>query len=137
MTSLTIDRIYLYVKFLAVLGIILAVYLLWQQNFRPAFQLCTINETVNCDAIISGEVAKTFGISTPLIGLVGYVVILLSAVLKKKTLLLGMTCFGLVFCLWIAYKELFELGVICPVCIMCQVLMILVFTLAVMLRKKA
>lgn len=137
MINLTVDRIYLYIKFLAALGIILAVYLLWQQNFRPAFQPCTINETVNCDAIISGEVAETFGISTPLIGLSGYLVILLSAVLKKKKLLLGMAGFGLVFCLWIAYKELFELGVICPVCIMCQILMILVFTLAIVLRKRA
>lgn len=114
----------------------MAVYLLWQQYFRPAFQPCSINETINCDAIISGEVAQTLGIPTPLYGLIGYIVIFISAWFKKKKLLLGMAAFGLLFCLWIAYQELFLLGVICPICIACQVIMILVFSLAAILYKK-
>ena len=129
-------KIYFYIKILSLVGVLLAIYLLWQQFSRPAFQPCTINETVNCDAIISGEVSKVFGVSTPLYGLIGYIVIFISAVYKKKKLLLGMAAFGLAFCLWIAYRELFELGVICPICILCQIIMIAVFALAVILKRR-
>lgn len=117
------------------MGIGLAVYLLYQQIFQPEFQPCTINASINCDAIISGEVAKTFGVPTPLYGLIGYTVILISAILKKKKLLISMASFGLAFCLWIAYLELIILRVICPICIFCQVIMISVFSLSVLVRK--
>lgn len=128
--------LYNLVKVLALFGILLAVYLLWQQFFRPAWQPCSVNNFINCNAIITGAVSKTFGVPTPLIGLIGYIVIFISAILRNKKLLLGMTIFGLAFCLWIAYKELFLLRVICPVCIGCQVDMIGVFILALILLKK-
>ena len=118
------------IKILAAGGIILALYLLWQQLFRPAWQPCSLNQFVNCDAIVKGEVAKTLGVPTPLIGLVGYIIILLSAVFKKKTLIFSMATFGLFFCLWIGYREIFELHVICPVCIGCELIMITVFYLS-------
>ncbi|HSD98271.1 MAG TPA: vitamin K epoxide reductase family protein [Patescibacteria group bacterium] len=124
------------VKILAVVGIVLAIYLLWEQFFRPPFTVCDINRFINCNAIISGRVAAIFGLPTPLIGLVGYVFIFLSALYKRKKLLLSMTVFGLVFCLWIAYQELFLLHVICPVCLLCQIDMISVFTIALILQKK-
>ncbi len=124
-----------YVKFLASFGILLAVYLLWQQFYRPEFQPCSISATINCDAIISGEVSKTLGIPTPLYGLIGYIVIFISAIFKKKKLLLGMATFGVAFCLWIAYRELFQLHVICPICILCQITMLTTFGLAVYINK--
>lgn len=118
------------------LGVLLAVYLLWQQIAQPAFKPCSINATINCDAVISGPVSKTFGISTPLFGLVGYIVILIASILKKPKLMLSMATFGLVFCLWIAYQELVLLRVICPVCILCQIVMLSVFTLSIKVQKK-
>ena len=124
------QKIYLLIKILSAVGTCLALYLLWQQLFHPAFRPCYINSVINCDAVISGPVAKTLGIPTPLFGLVGYMVIFWAAVIKNKKLLLGMTSFGLAFCLWIAYRELFQLRVICPVCIACQVVMVSVVILA-------
>ncbi|EKD80009.1 MAG: vitamin K epoxide reductase [uncultured bacterium] len=128
-------KIYFWVKILAVIGLILGSFLMWEQVSRPAWQPCNINATVNCDAVISGEVAKTLGIPTPLYGLVGYTLILLGAFTKNKKLILGMATFGLVFCMYIAYRELFQLRVICPVCIGCQVDMIITFVLAIVLNK--
>lgn len=130
------DTKYKWIKVLAVVGIGLAVFLLWERYAQPTFQPCNINATVNCDAVISGEVANTFGIPTPVIGLVGYIVILLAAFRKNPKLVLGMSIFGLAFCLYIAYRELFELRVICPVCILCQLDMITVFILGLLLNKK-
>lgn len=127
---------YTAIKILSFIGILLSVYLLWQQFFRPAFQPCYVNSYINCDAVISGPVAKTFGIPTPLYGLIGYVVIATAAFLQRKKLLLGMATFGLVFCLSIAYIELFQLHVVCPVCISCQIIMIAVFLLGVRVLHK-
>jgi uncharacterized membrane protein len=135
MKKINSEKLFNYVKILAVIGITLAIYLLWEQLAKPSFQPCRINSRVNCDAIISGAVAKTFGLPTPLYGLVGYIVILISAFLKKKKLILMMATFGLVFCLWIAYKEILILNVICPVCIMCQIVMISVFGIGFLLNK--
>jgi uncharacterized membrane protein len=129
------EKIFKIITYLSFAGIFLAVYLIWQQNFRPAFQPCNINSTVNCEAIVSGPVSETLGISTPLIGLAGYIMILIGSIIKNKKLVLSMSAFGLVFCLYIAYIELFKLHVICPVCIMCQILMISVFALSIVLHK--
>jgi uncharacterized membrane protein len=130
------DKYFDWVKILAVIGIGLAIYLLWQQIFTPSFQLCNINETVNCDAVIGGEVSKTLGIPTPLIGLVGYVMILIGAFKKNAKLVLGMATFGLAFCLYIGIREIFQLHVLCPVCILCQLDMITVFILGILLSRK-
>jgi uncharacterized membrane protein len=130
------NKLFFTVKALSIIGVILAVYLLWQQIFLPEFQPCNINATINCEAIISGAVANTFGIPTPLYGLIGYIIIFFAATFRKKKLLLGMATFGLAFCAWIAYRELFELRVICPICITCQLIMISVFILALFVNKK-
>lgn len=129
--------IYFYIRALAVIGIVLAFYLLFEQWTKPATTLCSINATINCDAIIKGPVANTLGLPTPLYGLVGYIVIFLAATFKKLKLLLGMAAFGLLFCLYIAYQELVVLHTICPVCILCQIDMITVFILSILLNKKS
>lgn len=130
------EKLYIVVRVLAGLGIVLAIYLLWQQFARPDFQPCNINSSVNCDAIITGEVSKTLGIPTPLIGLIGYVIVLIASWLKKPKLLLGMATFGLAFCGWIGYREIFQLHVLCPVCIICQADMLTVFILALVVNFK-
>lgn len=128
--------LWLWVTALAAFGIVLAIYLLWEQFFHPTFQPCNINSAINCNAIISGAVSKTLGVPTPLIGLTGYIIILISSLLKMRKLLFGMATFGLVFCAWIAYQELVLLRVICPVCILCQVTMLSIFVLSVILLRK-
>lgn len=130
------EKYFDWVKILAVIGILLALFLLWERYFQPSFQPCNINATVNCDAVISGTLSNTLGIPTPLIGLLGYLIILLSAFKRSARWVLGMSAFGLTFCLYIAYRELFELKVICPVCIACQLDMITVFILGILLTRK-
>lgn len=124
-------KIYSLIKVLSSIGILLALYLLWQQFYRPEFQPCYVNSIVNCNAVISGPVAKIFGIPTPLYGLIGYVVIFFAAAWRRNKLLLSMATFGLLFCLTIGYIELIQLKVICPICIACQLIMIAIFGLAV------
>lgn len=130
------DKLFFWIKTLALVGVILAIYLLWEQMHKSAVPLCTINSTVNCDAIISGPVSKTLGIPTPLIGLLGYLVILIASFKRSMRWVLGMATFGLVFCLYIGFRETFELRVTCPVCIACLLDMTTVFILSVLLNRK-
>ena len=83
------NKLFFTIKALSLIGIILALYLLWQQFYQPDFQPCNINTTINCEAIINGAVAKTFGIPTPLYGLIGYIVIFFAATLRNKKDILG------------------------------------------------
>jgi uncharacterized membrane protein len=131
------ENFFKWVKVLAGIGICLALFLLWERYFTPSFQPCNINSTVNCNAVIRGEVSNTLGIPTPLIGLIGYIFIMLGAFKKNAKLVLGMATFGLAFCLYIAYRELFQLHVVCPICILCQLDMITVFTLGMLLTRKS
>lgn len=115
---------------LAVVGIGLAIYLLYEY-FSPSHQsLCYINTTINCEASTKGVLAVTLGIPTAFYGLVGYFVILLSAIKKWPRLLFAMATFGLVFCLRITFLELFVIKAICPVCLACQLIIIAIFVMA-------
>jgi uncharacterized membrane protein len=122
--------------FLSCFGILLASYLSYNYLFQPTYRLCTISQTVNCDAVISGSVSTTLGIPTALYGLVGYVVILFGAFKNKWKLVLGMATFGTLFCLRLTYIEIFQLKVICPVCLMCQLTMVGILGLSLVKGKR-
>ncbi len=134
-TSSNID-LYKIIMLLAVIGIGLALYLLYEA-FAPAHRsLCYVNSTINCEASTKGALAYTLGIPTALYGLTGYMVILLSAIAKKRKLLLFMVTFGLLFCLRITFLEIFVIKAICPVCLLCQTNMLILFILALKLPKQ-
>ncbi len=124
------------VKILSLIGILLALYLMYSQLFKPQFQLCSVNQWVNCNAVIKGEVSHLFDIPVPLYGLTGYVVILIAAFLKKPKLGFGMALFGTLFCLRLMIIEIGFLKVLCPVCLLCQLDMIALTILTWLLGKK-
>jgi uncharacterized membrane protein len=121
---------------LSIFGILLASYLFFNFLTKPLIESCYFNSHINCDAVTKGTLSTLFGIPVSLIGLTGYVVILLSSIFKKKLLVLGMSTFGMLFCLSITYQEVFKLKVICPVCLTCQLVMLVVFVLALVLSYK-
>lgn len=119
---------------LSVLGILLAIYLFYNFLTKPLFESCYVNSHINCDAVTKGSLSTILGIPVSLVGLTGYIVILLSSFFKKKLLVLGMSTFGMIFCLSITIQELLILKVICPVCLMCQLVMLIVFALSIYLN---
>ena len=132
---MTQENLYKSIKMLSVVGIMLASFLMYNFIVRPAVELCTINATVNCDAVTKGVISTFLGVPVPLVGLVGYIVILVCAIMKKPKLVLGMAIFGALFCLRLTLLEIFVLHVYCPVCLMCQVVMLAVVVLGVWLVK--
>lgn len=129
------ENLYKSIKMLSVVGIFLASFLMYNFIVRPAVELCTISATVNCDAVTKGSISTFLGVPVPLVGLVGYIVILVSAVYKKPKLVLGMALFGTLFCLRLTFLEIFVLHVYCPVCLMCQVVMLTLVVLGFWLMK--
>lgn len=127
-------KIWKVVLFLAVIGIFLASYLFYNYLIKPPLQLCYINSNVNCDAVTKGEISTLFGVPVSLVGLIGYIVILISSIIKNKKMVFYMAGFGMVFCLYITFQEVFFLKVICPVCLACQLDMLLVFLLGLKLN---
>lgn len=119
---------------LSILGITLATYLFYNFLTKPAVESCYINSVVNCDAVTKGSLSTLLGIPVSLIGLTGYIVILFSSFIKNIKLLLFMSSFGMLFCLFITIQEIFLLKVICPVCLLCQLDMLTVFLLALKLN---
>lgn len=133
--ALTID-LYKIVIPLALIGIGLALYLLYEYLAPPHPSLCYINSYINCEASTRGPLANTFGIPTALWGLTGYIMILISAIKRWRRVLFGVVTFGLLFCLRITYLELFVINAICPVCLACQTVMIILFILGIKLLEK-
>jgi uncharacterized membrane protein len=125
----TKEKTYKLIAAFAVFGIILATYLYASYLAQPTFRPCTVSAQINCDAVIEGEISKTWGIPTALYGLIGYFVILVAALTKKGKLAFGMALFGTLFCLRLTYIEIFDLQVICPVCLMCQITMLVILGL--------
>lgn len=136
MPNTSTTRLYTYVKLLSYVGILLATYLLYSFITKPTFQPCNISASVNCDAVTKGPISTFAGIPVPLVGLVGYIVIMISAFMQWPRLVLFMSAFGALFCLRLTYIELFEIKVICPVCMTCQVVMLLIVFLGVLLNRK-
>lgn len=124
-----------WISVLSFVGILLATYLFYSYLVQPVFRPCYVNAKVNCDAVISGPLSLTLGIPTALYGLVGYLVIFIASLFKKAKLVIGVATFGLLFCLWILYREVFQLNVYCPVCISCLIVMIAVFVLSLKVNK--
>ena len=120
-----------YLIVLSFLGILLAIYLFINYLTKPLVESCYINSMVNCDAVTKGSLSTILGIPVSLIGLTGYVIILFSSIFKKRKIVLGMSSFGMLFCLYITLQEVIFLKVICPVCLLCQLVMLIVFIISV------
>lgn len=114
-------------QILATIGIGLAIYLFYSYLSPQPPTLCEINATINCEAVTKGPLAEWFGIPVSLVGLVGYVVILYAAISKKLNLFLAMVTFGMLFCLRLTFLEIFVEEVLCPVCLLCQLIMATLF----------
>src|SRR3989338_3456404 len=69
---------------LSFLGVLLSSYsFLHKQGFTSG-AFCNLNATFNCDVVNQGPYSQIFGIPVALIGIIGYMLLALSAGLKMK-----------------------------------------------------
>jgi len=121
---------------LSLIGIGLAIYLFYSYLSPTPPGLCDISATVNCNAVTKGNLAEFLSIPVSLIGLIGYIFILYSSLVRLKKLHLFMSSFGMLFCLRLTILEIFIEKVYCPVCLACQLVMLALFILSLKLNRK-
>jgi uncharacterized membrane protein len=112
----------------AVLGLALASYLVYvhYSGTRPA---CSAGDA--CLKVQTSVYSKIAGVPVALIGLIGYIGILLSLLVpdrdEVRLATLVMTVIGVCFSGYLTYRELFTLKTICEECAASAVLLLLLF----------
>jgi uncharacterized membrane protein len=106
-----------------VAGLALAGYAAYESNVPSAQGSCTVNSFVSCQKVDQSGLTKTFGIQDYLIGIGGYLILLLIDIPLLRTyrvswlyLLLFFATMGVGFSAYFAYVELVQIGALCLVC---------------------
>jgi uncharacterized membrane protein len=86
---------------------------------------CSINPVLSCGSVMVTPQASAFGFPNPLIGIVAFTVVLVTAVLALAKVrlprwywagLAGGTLLGVVFIHWLIFQSLYRIGALCPYC---------------------
>lgn len=113
---------------LSVLGIVVSGYSLLHHSSFVSGAFCTINSTFNCDIVNKGPFSEVGGVPVALIGVLGYVFLLVAAMLYAKrpqdrallAFLLLASAGGFAFSLYLTYLEAFVLKAWCLLCLTSQ-----------------
>lgn len=113
---------------------------------NPAYvPSCSINPVLSCGSVMITWQASLFGFPNPLIGIVGFTVVLVTGVLAVTKVALprwywaGLaagTLLGTVFVHWLIFQSLYRIGALCPYCMVVWAVTIplLVVTASIALR---
>jgi len=124
-------------KVLAVLGLLVASYMTvykWTDNQT----MCLGNG--GCSVVNSSVYSEIYGIPVALVGVLGYAVILAALVLAGRLAFLrrngvlivfGLCLAGFIFTVYLIYVEIALIHALCPFCIVSQLIMSVLFALAV------
>ncbi len=101
-------------------------------HYTGAEPVCAVNH--GCETVQKSEYSDLAGVPVALIGLIGYVAILASLVLRGETgrlVRLGMTSIGFAFSAYLTYRELFTIHAICQWCVGSAIIMTVLLILTV------
>ncbi|MGW7680564.1 vitamin K epoxide reductase family protein [Kribbella sp. NPDC054772] len=97
---------------------------------------CSINPVLSCGSVMSTPQAEAFGVPNPLLGIAGFATVTTigAALLAGATfarwfwtaLQLGVT-FGVLFVHWLIYQSLYQIGALCPYCLIVWAVTIPIF----------
>lgn len=103
----------------------------------PLYQVpCNLDPIISCGSIMASEQSHVFGFPNPLIGLMAFPILITTGVVMlagatlKRWYWLGLqagTIFGLGFVHWLFYQSVFEIGALCPYCIVVWIVTITTF----------
>jgi uncharacterized membrane protein len=86
---------------------------------------CSINPVLSCGSVMLTKQASLFGFPNPLLGIAAFSVVIVTGVLAVAGVrlprwywagLAGGTLLGAVFVHWLIYESLYEIGALCPYC---------------------
>lgn len=132
------------ISVLAVAGMLVSAYLVYQHYKPSAGSFCNINSYVNCDIVNKSKYAEIFGFPVGAIGLTGYLVLgamsfgwLLNWFKKPthhKIIILSTGALGI--SLYLTFVEFFILKAVCALCVTSQLLIISIFILSLIVWLK-
>ena len=105
-------------------------------GFTPS---CNINATLNCKSVMLSKQAEVFGFPNSLIGIGTFAMMLVIAVALLMEirfpklfwqLVLAGTALAVLFCHWLAFQTTFEIGALCPYCMVAWFATLLVLSVA-------
>ena len=102
---------------LTLVGIGIASYLTYV-HYKGLSPICALNQ--GCEKVQSSKYAKVGGVPVPLIGLIGYVAIFVSLLVRGELARLAtavMTIGGFAFSVYLTSLELFRIHAICQWCV--------------------
>ncbi|HEY4279237.1 MAG TPA: vitamin K epoxide reductase family protein [Conexibacter sp.] len=124
---------------LTLIGVGIASYLTYV-HYNGLSPICAIGH--GCEKVQSSEWAKIAGAPVPLVGLIGYIGILASLLIRTEYSRLataGMAYIGFAFSLYLTYREIFTIRAICQWCVGSAIVMTLlaIFSTIRVLREGA
>ena len=115
---------------LAIAGIVVSVLAL-RVHYSTETAPCSINEKWDCGIVNHSPYAEVSGVPVAAVGVVGYLVIGVFALLCRRGLLLAAALVGMAFALYLTNIEARVLGVWCLYCVISQGIIALVTLLAI------
>lgn len=99
------------------------IHLLTDPSFVPS---CDLNPVISCGSVMASDQSNAFGFPNPLIGLVGFPVLITTGVMllmgakPKRWYMIALqigTIFGIGFVHWLFFQSTYRIGALCPYCI--------------------
>ena len=115
---------------LAIAGIIVSALAL-QVHYSTETAPCSINEKWDCGIVNHSPYAVMYGVPVAAIGIAGYLLIGLLALIRLRGAVLFATLVGLAFSLYLTHIEATVLGVWCLYCVISQGIVALATLLAI------
>jgi uncharacterized membrane protein len=104
---------------LALAGVIVS-YLALRVHYSTESAPCSINEKWDCGIVNHSPYSEMRGIPVAAIGIAGYLVIAILALMRRRGLLLAAAMAGMAFALYLTHIEGSVLGVWCVYCVISQ-----------------
>jgi uncharacterized membrane protein len=118
------------IAILAVAGIVVSALAL-QVHYSTETAPCSINEKWDCGIVNHSPYAQIRGIPVAAMGIAGFLLIGILAVLRRRALLLVAVLVGMAFALYLTHIEATVLGVWCLYCVISQGIIAVLTLLAI------
>lgn len=118
------------IAILAVAGIVVSALAL-QLHYSTETAPCSINEKWDCGIVNHSPYAQIRGIPVAAMGIAGYLLIGILAVLRRRALLLVAVLVGMAFAVYLTHIEATVLGVWCLYCVISQGIIAVLTLLAI------
>lgn len=126
---------------LSFLGVLVALYALYEYYFGSADSICNINSKFSCTAVNQSGYSDIYGIPVSVFGVFGYALIATVASKREKcklgnykNILLGLSAFSFLFSIYLAAISAFVIKVWCPTCIVSYFIILILLICAIILK---